>query len=71
MRPVTDQYEWILGLRASYQPVSVDGQARERVTGVIVEVRDDSPWPDEEHCRIVIDADGRLHDVAKERVDLE
>lgn len=64
-------YEWAIGLQASFLPMSADGDPGERISGKIIEVRDDSPWPDEEHCRIVIDAGAKVYDVAKERVDLE
>jgi hypothetical protein len=68
---VSGDYDWAIGLKASFRPLVTDGESTERVVGKIIEVRDDSPWPDEEHCRIVIDTGSEIYDVAKERVNLE
>lgn len=68
---MTEDYEWVIGLQASFQPVTTDGESAERIIGEIIEIRDDSPWPDETHYRFVIDTGSRQYDVAKERVDLE
>lgn len=67
---MVDDYEWALGLQASFQPVGADDD-EERIIGKIIEIRDDSPWPDEEHCRVVLDAGDQKYDVAKHRIDLE
>lgn len=68
---VSRDYEWAIGMQASFLPVSANGDPSKRISGKIIEVRDDSPWDDEEHCRIVIDAGTKIFDVAKERVELE
>ena len=68
---MSGEYDWAIGLTASFCPIATDGEPGDRVVGKIIEVRDDSPWPDEEHCRIVIDTGSNVYDVAKERVDLE
>lgn len=68
---VSDEYEWAIGLQASFEPLHPKEETPERIVGKIIEVRDDSPWADEEHCRIVLECADGVYDVAKERVKLE
>lgn len=65
-----DKYEWVIGRQVSFLPIEAESDS-ERVTGTVLEVRDDSPWPDEEQYRMVIDGPERIYDVAKNRVELE
>jgi len=67
---MADKYDWVIGRRVSFLPLEAETEA-DRITGTVVEIRDDSPWPDEEHYRIVIEGPDREYDVAKERVQIE
>jgi len=69
IRSMAGKYEWVIGQRASFTPAGAEGE--DTITGEIVDVRNDSPWPEEDHYRIVIDAGDKVYDVAKERVSLE
>lgn len=68
---MTGEYDWAIGLAASFERSTPEDDGPERLVGKIIEVRDDSPWEDEEHCRIVLETPSGVYDVAKERVKLE
>lgn len=65
---MTDDYDWLIGAAATYQPVGSDEHS---TVGEIVAIRDDHPDPDAESIRVVLRVDGRLVDVDKSRVHLE
>lgn len=68
---MSGEYDWAIGMPASFERITPDEDTPDRIVGKIIEVRDDSPWPDEEHCRIVLETSSGVYDVAKERVTLE
>lgn len=67
---MTDKYEWVIGRQVTFQPVGADEET-DRITGTVLDIRDDSPWPAEEHYRVVIEGAEKTYDVAKERVQLK
>lgn len=65
------QFAWMVGMAAAYQPIPVDDDdAPDLVLGIIDDVRDDSPTPDEQHIRVILKTDAGLVDVGHDRVEV-
>ncbi|WP_248908128.1 hypothetical protein [Halocatena marina] len=65
------QFEWMLGMAAAYRPTPEDeADDPDPVTGLIEEVRDDSPTPSEQHVRVVLETDDGLVDIGHDRVEV-
>lgn len=65
------QFAWMVGMAAAYQPTPVkDDDDPDPVLGIIDDVRDDSPMPDEQHVRVVLKTNAGLVDVGHDRVEV-